>query len=145
MGQLRGPSAIFGGGRIVSAPALFHESIADALREVVHALGGTKAVGTRMRPEKGADAAGKWVSDCLNLDRAERFDPEQVLWILRAGRKAGAHAAANYLMREAGYADPVPVEPEDERARLERDFLEAAKSISKIADRLARIGQRGNG
>ena len=124
----------------MNGPALFHETLLDALREVVHVLGGTKAVGAKMRPEKGADTAGKWVSDCLNADRAERFDPEQVLYLLRAGRAAGCHAAANYLMREAGYADPTPVEPEDERARAQRDFEAAVKTLGTVTDRLARLG-----
>lgn len=124
----------------MNAPALFHESLLDALAEVVRALGGSKAVGAKMRPEKGVDTAGKWVSDCLNADRAERFDPEQVLFLLRAGRAAGCHAAANYLMRESGYADPIPVEPEDERARAQRDFEAAVKALGTVTDRLARLG-----
>ena len=126
----------------MSTPALFHESLTDALREVVQALGGTKAVGAMLRPERGADAAGRWLSDALNPDRAERLDPDQVLYLLKAGRAAGCHAAAAYLMREAGYADPVPVEPEDERARAQRDFEAAVKALGAISDRLARMGVR---
>ncbi len=124
----------------MNAPALFHETITDALRELVQALGGFKAVGAKMRPEKSPDEAARWVSDCLNSDRREEFKPDQVLWLLRAGREIGCHAAANYLMREAGYADPVPVEPEDERTRLQREFIAATKGLSTIADRLARMG-----
>lgn len=124
----------------MTTPALFHESVTDALREVVQALGGFKKVGAAMRPEKSVDEAARWVADALNAERRERFDPDQVLWLLRAGRAAGVHACANYLMREAGYADPVPIEPEDERARLQREFIEASKVISGIGDRLARLG-----
>ena len=124
----------------MNAPALFHESLLDALAEVVRALGGSKAVGVAMRPEKGADAAGRWLNDCLNPHREEKLDPEQVLWLLRAGRAAGCHAAANYLMRESGYADPIPVEPEDERARAQRDFEAAVKALGTVTDRLARLG-----
>ncbi len=124
----------------MTTPALFHESMNDALREVVQALGGNKAVGMKMRPEKGADVAGRWVSDCLNASRDERFDPDQVLWLLRAGREIGCHAAANYLMRESGYADPTPIEPEDERARLQREFIAAAHAVSGIGERLSRLG-----
>lgn len=45
-------------------------------------------------------------------------------------------------MRESGYADPQPIEPEDERARLEREFIAAVKVMSGMADRLARLGIR---
>lgn len=124
----------------MTAPALFHESLADALREVVQALGGTKAVGAMLRPERGADAAGRWVADCINAERAENFHPEHVLFLLRAGRAAGCHAAANYLMREAGYADPIPVEPEDELARAQREFTAAVATLGAMADRIARLG-----
>lgn len=126
----------------MNTPALFHESINDALREVVQALGGFKKAGAAMFPEKSPDAAGRHIADCLNPDRSERFNPDQVLWLLREGRRVGCHAAATYLMREAGYADPLPIEPEDEKARLEREFIAAAKTVSGIADRLARIGVR---
>lgn len=122
----------------MTTPSLFHESITDALREVVQALGGFKKVGASMRQDRTPDEAARWVADCLNTDRREHFDPDQVLWLLREGRRVGCHAAATYLMREAGYADPLPIEPEDEKARLEREFIAAAKTVSGIADRLAR-------
>lgn len=124
----------------MNAPALFHESLNEALREVVQALGGFKKVGAAMRPEKSAEEAGRWIADALNPDRREHFDPDQVLWLLREGRAAGIHAGANYLMRESGYADPTPIEPEDERARLQREFIAAAATIQTIADRMARLG-----
>lgn len=57
----------------MSQPALFHESIIDALRELVQGLGGTKAVGARMRPEMPVDHAGRWLSDCLNDARREHL------------------------------------------------------------------------
>lgn len=124
----------------MNSPSLFHESINDALREVVQALGGFKKVGTAMRPEKGADEAGRWLADCLNADRREHFDPDQLLWLLREGRTAGIHSAANFLMRDSGYADPTPIEPEDERARLQREFIAAAEGVQAIAERLTRLG-----
>lgn len=124
----------------MNAPALFHESLNDALREVVQAFGGFKKVGAAMRPEKSAEEAGRWIADALNPDRREHFDPDQVLWLLREGRAAGIHSAANFLMRESGYADPTPIEPEDERARLQREFIAAAESVQIIADRLTRLG-----
>lgn len=123
----------------MTGPALFHESLTDALREAVQALGGMKAVGAKMRPEKGVDAAGRWLNDALNPNREEKLDPDQVLWLLREGRAAGCHAAMNYLAREAGYADPIPVEPEDERARAQRDFETAVKALGAVTERLARL------
>ena len=124
----------------MSQAALFHESITDAMREVIQALGGTKSVASRMRPEMPPDHAGRWLADCLSAERREKLSPDQVLWLGREGRRIGCHALAYYLFRDLGYADPVPIDPDDEKARLEREFIEAAKSMQAMADRLTRLG-----
>lgn len=115
---------------------LFYESINDVLREVVQSLGGSKKVGSSMKPQKLADEAGRWVSDCLNSDRREKFDPEEVMFLLREGRKVGCHAAINYICGECGYSNPQPVEPEDEKARLQREFIEATKQATRNLERM---------
>jgi hypothetical protein len=43
----------------------------------------------------------------------------------------------HFLNVEAGYAPPQPVDPEDERAKLQREAIEAIAS-SAIAERLER-------
>lgn len=118
---------------------LFHESLNDALRDVVQTLGGTKKVGTLMRPEKSPDEAARWINDCLNSDRREKFDPEQVLWLLREGRKIGCHSGMNFLCAESGYSAALPVEPKDEVAELQRNFIEASKQLSRLAARIEQI------
>lgn len=120
-------------------PSLFHESINDALREIVQALGGTKKVGAMMRPQKLIDEAGRWVSDCLNPDRREKFDPEEVMFLLREARKIGVHTGINYVCADAGYSNPQPIEPEDERAKLMREFIEAQKLAKQNLDRMERM------
>ena len=121
-------------------PALFHESLTDALQDCIRALGGAKVVGHAMRPEKSIDDARRWLLDCLNHDRAERLAPDQVLWILREARKVGCHAGAAYILRECGYADPQPVEPEDERAALQREFVQMGKAMKVLFARMERAG-----
>lgn len=123
--------------------SLFYESVTDALDGVVKACGGAKAVGCRLWPEKTPQAAHTLMLACLNEARPEKLSPEQVLWLLAAGRKVGCHAAMNYLAREAGYSDPLPVEPEDERARLQREYIEATKALQAIAGRIERAGMLG--
>lgn len=127
----------------MSQHALFHESINDALKDVVRELGGLKSVAARMRPELSVDAAGRWLADCLNADRREHLTPEQTVWPLAAGRQAGAHMAINYIAAECGYSTPSPIEPEDERAKLQREYIEAAKAMASIAERIERtVGPR---
>jgi hypothetical protein len=120
--------------------SLFHETLTEALQDCIRALGGAKAVGHAMRPEKSIDDARRWLLDTLNPDRAEKLAPDQVLWILKESRKVGCHAAMAYIARECGYADPQPIEPEDERATLQREYIAAVKTLSAIQTRLERNG-----
>ncbi len=76
------------------------------------------------------------VRDCLNHDRRERFTPEQVLMLLRLGHQVGCHAAMVFMARDAGYSDPQPVEPEDEVARLQREYVEATKALLNMANKI---------
>lgn len=118
-------------------PTLYFEDIYDALRHVVQRSGGAKAVGALLYPEKSPDTAGRYLMDCLNPGRAEKLDPEQTLALLRIGHQHGAHNAIRHLCKEAGYSQPEPLEPEDERAALMREFNERVVELRRIA---ARIG-----
>lgn len=123
----------------MSQSALFHDSILEALREVVMTCGGLKFVGARMRPDLSPDHAGRWLSDCLSEDRRERLTPGQMLFLMREGRNANCHVAATFLLREAGYADPIPVSAEDEQSKLMREFVDAQKAMQQMVDRMARL------
>lgn len=116
--------------------SLMHESLNDALRETVQAIGGTKKVGCMLWPEMTADHASSRLRDCLNIDRREKLSPEQVEMIGSIGRQHGCHAIASPLMRTMGYADPVPVEPEDELAKQQREFVAATQALMKMAERI---------
>lgn len=120
--------------------SLFYESFYDALKDVVRACRGPKEVGSKLWPEKTQDAARNLLNNCLDPNRPEKLDPEQVMFLLRLGREVGCHAAMNYLSRESGYDDPTPVEPEDERTRIQREFIEAQRSMAILAERMERVG-----
>lgn len=119
---------------------LFCESLADALKAVIASRGGSKVVACKLWPEKTPDAAHRNLLDALNENRSEKLCPEQVMFLLRLGRDSGCHAAINYLCRECGYTDPHPIEPEDERAKLMREFIEAQKSFKHMAEKMERLG-----
>lgn len=115
---------------------LFFEDIEDALRYVVQCMGGAKVVGAKVRPEMDPDKAGRWLADCLNDLRREHLAPQQVLMVLRMARQAGIHAAMRHINGECGYADPTPIEPEDEIARLQREYVEATKTLGALVTRI---------
>ena len=119
--------------------SLFHESLADALRECISVCGGLKAVGLKLWPEKEADTAGRLLADCLNDAKREKLSPEQTMLILRMARERGCHAGINYMLRDLGYSDAQPIEPEDEKAKLQREYIEAARAMQKMAERIERL------
>lgn len=118
---------------------LFKDNVFDAVRSVVAALGGAKIVGCQLRPEKAADEAARWLNKCLDDGAAEKLDLDQLLLILRMGREANCHIAMGYICEVAGY-EAKPVEPEDTRAQLQREFTQGVKLMSQLAARMERAG-----
>lgn len=108
-----------------SQPPLFVESIYDALRAIVQHLGGPKSVGAALWPAKSVDDARKQLLDCLNPDRHEKLDPDQVVMLFRLAREAGFHVAKHYFDAETGYLPSTPADPTEEQARLV-EVIEAA-------------------
>lgn len=120
---------------------LIVETLDEAVQATVMALGGYKRVASELWPELAVDAAGRRLSDCLNPDRREHLSPQQLMLIRRKARQAGVHVLAVFEARDAGYQDPVPMEPEDERARLQRDYIAAVKALGAIASKLDTLQQ----
>ncbi len=124
----------------MSQEPLFHERIEDAIAAVADRLG-RKRVACRLWPDKSERDAHNLFDACLNPERRERFSPSQLVFVAKLGREAGLHAIMEFLARDLGYTDPQPLEPEDERAKLQREFIEASKHMARMADRLERLGQ----
>lgn len=111
---------------------LFVTDIYDALGDIVRALGGPKKVGTELRPDKPWDEAAKWVKDCLNRDRREKFDADQMLWLLKKGREANCHSAINYICDECGYGRPPVIEPQTHLEKLLTEYVKAAEVLATL-------------
>ena len=114
-------------------------SFNDALVAAVKALGGSKVVGALLWPEKAPDAAQRLLLDCLNDDRPAHLTPDHVRLILRLARQRGHHDAVAWLLADLGYAPPQPVEPRDEVAELQRQFIEASRAMQQLAGRVERL------
>lgn len=115
-----------------------YEDEQDALRDLVSQLGGFKVVGHILRPDLAPDRAGGWLRDCLNPERAERLQPSQLFHLLRLGREKAIHAPASFILCNIGY-ELRAIEPEDEKAKLQRQVVEAATVLRQSIDRLERI------
>jgi uncharacterized protein YciW len=121
--------------------SLFHERIEDAIAAVADALG-RKRLACDLWPDKSERDAHNLFDACLNPERRERFSPSQLMFVARKGRAAGLHAIVQYMARELGYTDPLPIEPEDERAKLQREFVETGKRMAKMAERIEHLAER---
>lgn len=110
-----------------------------ALEGVVKALGGSKKVAPLLWPEKGVEEARRLLCDCLNDERPAKLDLAQVLFILRLARAQGVHEGMAYICAQLGYAEPQPIEPEDERAQLQRQFVLGVGELSRLAEKLERM------
>ena len=118
---------------------LFLEDEFEALKVDIARLGGMKVVGHALFPDKQPGKAGEYLGACLQHGRREKLDYSQILWIKVEARKVGSYAAQLYENRLCGFADPVPVEPEDEAAALMRDFNNSVKMHRAILTRMERL------
>lgn len=119
--------------------ALFYESIHDALRELVRVLGGAKKVGLLLWPGKSMQDAATRLLNCLDHNRPEKLSPEDLLVLLKAGRDCGCHVVMAYLNEACGYQPPVPIDPTDELAELQRRYIDSVAEQRRIADRMERL------
>ena len=117
---------------------MFVDDMNEAIRATINALGGMKAVGVELKPERSAVDAGKWLADCLNSAKRDRLDPDQLAYIRRKARAGGCHILAAFEAQDAGYAPPQPIAPEDEAAQLQREFIASVKALDAIQTKLAR-------
>lgn len=115
------------------------DSFNNALVSAVKALGGSKSVACQLWPEKAPDVAQRLLLDCLNEDRPAHLTPDQVLFVLRLARQRGHHDALAWVLADLGYAAPVPIAPRDEAAELQRQFVEATRSLAVMAGRIERL------
>lgn len=119
--------------------ALFHEDIYSALATDVAASGGPKKIGAMLWPELSPDKAGERLNACLNRDRREVLNPEQVQLIKRVAKEHGSYAAVFQESDATGFSRPTPIEPEDEKAMLQRQFIESQKLMSALLVRMEQI------
>lgn len=122
----------------LNAQLPFFDCLEDALKSLVQRLGGAKAVGATLFPEKSPDAAARALLDSLNPDRAEKLSAAQILLVLRMGHEAGIHDAKRYIDAETGY-ETVPITQAEQEDRLVSVIDAAGKTLREAMQALARL------
>lgn len=110
-----------------------YEDDVDALKATVLKLGGYQQVGVKLWPDKTPQYAGRNLADCCNPNRSERLRPSQLLLVMRWAREIGCHILAEHFMAEAGYAQPEPIDFEEEA----NDVLQRMEDVLNVAGALA--------
>lgn len=116
----------------------FFEGPEDAVRNAVQLLGGAKAVGARLWPDKSPDMAGRLLLDCLNGSRPEKLGLGQLLLVMRWAHEAGHHEPMQWLAAEAGY-EARPVTRAEERDRLAQVVEQSTRALSAAIAQLQRL------
>ena len=116
---------------------LYDATLEEAIKNAVAALGGSKHVGCILWPDKNPQKAQELLNQCLNPDRKEKLDLSQFMLIQNLAKKSGCHAIINFQADELGYSRPQPIEPKDELAELQKQFIQSTEDMQKM---LSRIG-----
>ncbi len=118
------------------------DGINGALIECVRACGGSKQVGPLLWPEKTPDAAQRLILACLNEDRAERLSPEHLAFVFKLAKSKGHHDGLHALCDLLGYTRPTPIEPRDEAAELQKQFIAATHAMQELSRRMEDLTAR---
>lgn len=119
-----------------------YECVEDALKDAVRALGGAKAVGRELWPDKDADAAGRKLLDALNPSRDEKLEYTQIMLIFRMARDKGCYSPFRWFALECGF-DAHPVTRADEVDRATAVVESAARALQLGLATLERLQTRG--
>lgn len=109
--------------------ALWHDTVFDAARSLVEAIGPKECVGGMWPLRDDVETARTYLLHCLDPERAEKLGLEEFVWLLRRGRAIGCHVLAEYLGQACQYKlrpiDPAAAQA-DLAARMEQTMTQAA-------------------
>jgi hypothetical protein len=77
----------------------------------------------------------------VDQHKDEKLDLEEVIAIARLAKDRGNHALMQYLGSELGYRVEA-VEPEDQHATLQREFINAVELVAKINKQMENVVQQ---
>jgi hypothetical protein len=125
----------------VNQHTLFHDTIYDALGADIASAGGFKVVAGKLWPTEAGTTATTKLRNAINPDQPHKLCPDEVLAIKRLAREAGSTATIDYEAVQLGY-QIAWVDPKDEGDQLRRDYIEAAKNMQRLAERITRADER---
>lgn len=119
---------------------LFYDDWQQAVTDTIANSGkSVKEVASALWPDMKMDSAYARFKNALRDDKAEKLTFAEVIYICRF---CGSSDALYYMAQELDHAKPEPIVPQDEQARLLREFNASADALKKLADRIERFSNK---
>lgn len=123
----------------------FNESIEDAIGDDVKSLGGPKTAAKHFYPDLTPDQGAAILRAWALANRAESPSPSQLFLLVELSKaKVGFSECARYQEHRLNCRIEW-LHPEDEKARLQREFVNAVERLNSIQQRLEQNEQRAQG
>jgi hypothetical protein len=118
---------------------LFYDDEFDALQQMIAGSDRTvKQCAAFLRPDLKPESSYAWLKTCLNPQGDQNLKFGQVVSL---ARYCGRFDALYYMADELTHARPGPLNPRDEIAQLQRNYIEAVHQARDIADRMERLAR----
>lgn len=115
----------------------WHDTWEDARDADINALGGRKKLAARLWPADDEETRQSRIKACCAPGHKQEFKPSEVIAIKRWARESASTAMIDFEAHELHFRVEW-VEPEDEKARLQREFIEAVDRLDRIKNDIAR-------
>lgn len=126
----------------MSQKQLFHADEYDALTEDVKAIG-VKPLAVLLKGEDcDIEKVSKWINNCLDRDRDQKFDPPHYTILVNEARKVGSFAYVTFLMRETMFEPPIPKTYETEVRKVGEQLHNITGTIQALAEYVSKLDQQ---
>ena len=117
---------------------LFYDDEFDALqRTIADSERSFKECASFLRPDLKPESAYAWLKACVNPSGDQSLKFGQVISLARFCKR---YDMLFFMADELHHARPEVLDPEDERARIQREFAEAVAKVKDLADQATAAG-----
>lgn len=120
----------------------FNETEKEAIADDIKALGGPKQAGGLLHPSKSPERAADLMRAWSNPSRQEEPSLDEIIQLVEAARaKVGYSEVARYIEHRLNCRIEF-LAPEDEIAKLQREFIAATEQQTRNVERMERAADR---